>query len=198
MYDEVLGMCFNKADAKLDNEIFFKYVAKTGKNICCICNKSIDSYDELSLEHVLPYEKELYSDNPKRGIELFVDKSNVKFAHKGICNRADSEVNSLGEDVIGVRREPNKDNFMASIFVNGKPYTVGRYKIMKQAQIAYDIAAYKTRKGKGLYNFTNLLEKYAKELQQYDNIDVLDFLSIRRGPIKDIVYKIYEDEVIGG
>lgn len=73
--NEQLGMPLGTASAKLRKSILFNLLKDSGKNICYQCGKMIDSEEELSIEHKVPW---LDSDNPK---ELFFSLSNIAFSH---------------------------------------------------------------------------------------------------------------------
>ncbi len=75
---EQLGMPFGTAMHKLRKSITFHLLQKLGENICYVCKETIDTVDELSYEHKVPWE----------GIdpELFWDLDNIAFSHLW-CNR---------------------------------------------------------------------------------------------------------------
>lgn len=70
-----LGMPIGTASAKLRKSILFSLLRETKKNICYQCGKVIETEEELSIEHKIPY---LDSDDPKR---LFFDLNNIAFSH---------------------------------------------------------------------------------------------------------------------
>lgn len=72
---EQLGMPIGTASAKLRKSILFNILKETGKNICFQCGKEINSEDELSIEHKVPW---LDSSNP---VELFFSLENIAFSH---------------------------------------------------------------------------------------------------------------------
>ena len=74
-----LGMPLGTASARLRKRILFNLLKEAGKNICFQCGKTIDSEEELSIEHKIPW---LDSDNPK---ELFFSMDNIAFSHLN-CN----------------------------------------------------------------------------------------------------------------
>ena len=73
-----LGMPHGTATNKLRKNIMFFLLCRLGENDCYRCKKKIDTVDELSIEHIKPWE----------GIsaELFWDLQNVSFSHLR-CNR---------------------------------------------------------------------------------------------------------------
>lgn len=74
---ETLGMNFSTASAKLRKSIFFSLVQETGRDICVVCDRIIETEDDLSIEHIKPWES--------RDAALFWDLSNIGFSHRK-CN----------------------------------------------------------------------------------------------------------------
>lgn len=74
-----LGMAYGTASGRLKKMLLYDLVSKTDKIICFRCGKKIDSIDNFSVEHKVPW---LHSDNP---LELFFDLENIAFSHS-ICN----------------------------------------------------------------------------------------------------------------
>lgn len=74
-----LGMPIGTASHKLRKSIMFDLLKQLNKNFCFQCGTEIESVNELSIEHKIPY---LDSDNPK---ELFFDLDNIAFSHLS-CN----------------------------------------------------------------------------------------------------------------
>lgn len=72
-----LGMPFGTANGRLRKMIMFKYVKLAGDDVCFKCGKQIDTIDELSIEHKLPW----LSRDPSR----FWDLDNIAFSHL-MCN----------------------------------------------------------------------------------------------------------------
>ena len=73
-----LGMPHGTACNRLRKMILFKLLGKLGENVCTRCHLPIDAVDDLSIEHLKPWE----------GIsaELFWDLNNIAFSHVS-CNR---------------------------------------------------------------------------------------------------------------
>lgn len=71
--DATLGMPYGTATSKLRKFVLFSLLKRHGENVCVRCGKPIESADDLSMEHIKPWE----------GIsaELFWDISNVAFSH---------------------------------------------------------------------------------------------------------------------
>lgn len=81
---ETLGMNASTANSLLRRNIIWELlVNKTGmikSHICYKCQEAIMSPEELSIEHIEPWE------GRENGKELFWDLNNVAFSHKR-CNR---------------------------------------------------------------------------------------------------------------
>jgi hypothetical protein len=75
---ETLGMPHGTATNRLRKQLLFKYVCLAGDNICYKCKNIIELIDDLSIEHIKPWEG--------RSAELFWDLSNIAFSHIS-CNR---------------------------------------------------------------------------------------------------------------
>lgn len=88
---EQLGMDDSTASHKLRKLILFSLVQQTGQDICFRCQTKIETVEELSIEHKVPW---LDSSNP---IRVFFDLNNIAFSHLR-CNIAN-------------RRKPNKKYF---------------------------------------------------------------------------------------
>lgn len=75
---KTLGMPHGTATNRLRKMLLFNQLQKHKENICIRCDKNIESVEELSIDHIKPWE----------GIsaELFWDLSNVLFSHAR-CNR---------------------------------------------------------------------------------------------------------------
>jgi hypothetical protein len=76
---EQLGMPLGTACGRLRKLIMFDLLKQLGKDICYRCNRSIDTVDELSIEHKEPW----LDVNPN----LFWDLNNISFSHLS-CNIA--------------------------------------------------------------------------------------------------------------
>jgi hypothetical protein len=73
-----LGVPQGTANSKLRKQLLFKYVQKAKDNVCYRCLKKIETVDDLSIEHIEPWEG--------RDAELFWDLNNIAFSHTR-CNR---------------------------------------------------------------------------------------------------------------
>jgi hypothetical protein len=71
--DATLGMAHGTANGRLRKNILFFLLRKHNENICVRCDLSIETVEELSIEHIKPWE----------GIsaELFWDLQNIAFSH---------------------------------------------------------------------------------------------------------------------
>ena len=76
--NKTLGMPHGTAVSKLRKNVLFHLLKKHNENMCIRCHKPIYTSDELSMEHLKPWE----------GIsaELFWDLDNIAFSHMK-CNR---------------------------------------------------------------------------------------------------------------
>jgi hypothetical protein len=75
---QYLGMPLGTASNRLKNMIMFSLVQDLGKDSCFKCGLKIERAQDLSIEHIQPWE----------GIDtaLFWDLQNISFSHKR-CNR---------------------------------------------------------------------------------------------------------------
>lgn len=73
-----LGMPHGTAANRLRKILLFECLKRHNENVCIRCSKPIETVDELSIEHIKPWE----------GIsaELFWDLKNIAYSHLG-CNR---------------------------------------------------------------------------------------------------------------
>lgn len=76
-----LGMSHGAAAGKLKKNILFKFVQNAKQDVCFKCNKLIESVDDFSIEHKVPWEGS--------SVELFWDLDNIAFSHLH-CNRPHS------------------------------------------------------------------------------------------------------------
>ena len=77
----ILGMPYGTAFNKLRKLLMFKLAQEAGKDICCRCGEKIETAEEFSIEHIVPW---LNSDNPQ---ENFWNLENIAFSHLK-CNLA--------------------------------------------------------------------------------------------------------------
>lgn len=76
---EQLGMPHGTASGRLRKMILFHLLKKLGDNVCFQCKGSIESIEDLSIEHKIPW---LDSSDPPA---LFFDLENIAFSHLS-CN----------------------------------------------------------------------------------------------------------------
>lgn len=74
-----LGMDVGTASSQLKKSILFSAIKKLNQDTCYRCQKKIDTVNELSIDHIVPW---IDSPSPK---ELFFDLDNVTFSHLS-CN----------------------------------------------------------------------------------------------------------------
>lgn len=72
-------MPIGTASNRLRKSILFSLLKKYNENYCFQCASEIETEEELSIEHKIPY---LDSSNP---VELFFDLDNISFSHLN-CN----------------------------------------------------------------------------------------------------------------
>jgi hypothetical protein len=72
-----LGMTYGAAAHRLRKQILFRYVQAAGDDFCFKCGARIETVEELSIEHKLPWEG--------RDVALFWDLQNIAFSHLS-CN----------------------------------------------------------------------------------------------------------------
>jgi hypothetical protein len=77
--DTQLGMPVSNARNRLIKMLLFSTAQKLGIDNCFRCGETIESIDNFSIEHKIPW---LHSDNP---VALFFDLDNVAFSHTA-CN----------------------------------------------------------------------------------------------------------------
>jgi hypothetical protein len=73
-----LGMPHGTAAGKLRKNILFHLLKKHNENVCERCKTLIESVDDLSIEHIKPWENV--------SVDLFWDLENIAFSHLH-CNR---------------------------------------------------------------------------------------------------------------
>ncbi len=76
---ELLGVSSSTATSRLRKSIIFALLRQTNKDVCYQCCETIESIEELSIEHVKPWLNDI------NGKELFFDLNNIAFSHL-ICN----------------------------------------------------------------------------------------------------------------
>ena len=76
--EQVLGMPLGTAMGRLRKNVLFYLLQRHNEHICYKCSKPIETADELTIEHKIPW--------LDGGTELFWDISNIAFSH-AICNR---------------------------------------------------------------------------------------------------------------
>lgn len=71
--DATLGMPHGTANGRLRKNIIFHLLQKHGEGVCVRCGTAIEKVEDLSIEHIKPWE----------GIssELFWDLDNIAFSH---------------------------------------------------------------------------------------------------------------------
>lgn len=72
-----LGMPWGTANGRLRKSILFHLLKKHNENVCVRCQKEIEKVEDLSIEHIVPWEG--------KSAELFWDLDNIAFSHLA-CN----------------------------------------------------------------------------------------------------------------
>jgi hypothetical protein len=75
----ILGMTYGKAQHRLRKSIMFMLAQRCSMDICHQCGKRIDTESEISIEHIVAWEK---SNDP---LKSFSDLDNIAFSHL-VCN----------------------------------------------------------------------------------------------------------------
>ena len=70
---ETLGMPQGTASNRLRKMLLFRQLKKHGENVCVRCEQPIEQVEDLSVEHIQPWEG--------RSADLFWDLDNVAFSH---------------------------------------------------------------------------------------------------------------------
>lgn len=70
---DFLGVSFSTANQRLRKMILFRLLRKCGENTCFKCKESIDRIEDLSTEHIKPWEG--------ISVDLFWDLENIAFSH---------------------------------------------------------------------------------------------------------------------
>ena len=68
-----LGMPFGTACGRLRKMVLFSVLKKHEENVCVRCNGAIELVDDLSIEHIKPWENV--------SVDLFWDLNNIAFSH---------------------------------------------------------------------------------------------------------------------
>lgn len=85
----VLGMPHGTANARLKKQLLLKYIRLANCDKCYKCGETIETVEELSIEHILPWES---TNSP----ELFWDLDNIAFSHLK-CNRPHNKKNQYSD-----------------------------------------------------------------------------------------------------
>ncbi len=88
-HSEMLGMSLSKANSRLKKAIFLDLIKSAKRDSCFRCNKKIETPDELSVDHKIPWRYE--------SADLFWDLDNIEFSHRK-CNKKDRP--HLGRKII--------------------------------------------------------------------------------------------------
>jgi len=89
LFGQLGGMHHGTARHRLARIILFNLIQQLEKDLCFRCNKLIQTVEELSIDHKIPWENEI---NAK---ELFWNLENIAFSHL-ICNTVHARKNTEG------------------------------------------------------------------------------------------------------
>ena len=89
---EQLGMPYGTACNRLRQKLLFSLVKKLGLAHCYVCGKEIETEEDLSMEHFLPWEG--------RDAALFWDLDNIGFSHRG-CNAVHRRAGGRPQRIVG-------------------------------------------------------------------------------------------------
>ena len=79
--NELLGMSHGSAVHRLRKAIMFRMLKRLGEDACFHCGKKIENIDDLSIEHIKPWQ------SAKDPLVAFFDLDNIAFSHLK-CNCA--------------------------------------------------------------------------------------------------------------
>lgn len=89
---ETLGMNASTANSRLRRNIIHHLLMVHGDHVCHVCKGPIYSADDLSIEHIVPWE------GRENGRELFWDLKNIAFSHKW-CNKPHHQAGGIGRRI---------------------------------------------------------------------------------------------------
>ncbi len=113
---DLLGMPQGTAAGRLRKHIMFDMAKRLGLDECFRCQKKIESVDELSIDHKLPWQG---SDSPRKA---FFDLNNIAFSHHSCNCAAAHRPNKIYESA----RERDRVQSMRHRGRNGWKETVAR------------------------------------------------------------------------
>lgn len=73
--DKLLGMSHSTAANQLRKAIMFQLVQQSGRDTCHQCGQTIETVDDLSIEHIDPWQ------SAEEPLETFFDLNNIAFSH---------------------------------------------------------------------------------------------------------------------
>lgn len=146
-------MQYSNARDKLQNMILFQLAKLANMDICYKCGQPIESHEEMTLEHKIPWRK-------TRSMELLSDVNNLAFSHPQ-CNINDTRGKYRYIGVYCHEHLPEHySRWQAKIGINNKDISFGYYKNIEAAALARDFGSMQHHKGKCILNFPQLREKY--------------------------------------
>jgi hypothetical protein len=137
-----LGEKFSIARHKLNRQIFFSLIQKLGLNVCYRCQRAIENYYEVSIDHKEPW---LHKEN---AVDLFYNLENIAFSHRR-CNSKYFRFGKL-ENNSGYRGVyKTRDNRWYA--KSGK--NLGTFQTKEEAAHAYDKYVIETQGDRAALNF---------------------------------------------
>jgi hypothetical protein len=86
---EVLGKTLSNSVIEMWRKLTFDYAQRCGETVCYQCGKKIETYEEFSMEHKIPWRNKL------NGRKLFFDLDNISFSHHTCNSRAGQKTSVL-------------------------------------------------------------------------------------------------------
>lgn len=91
----VLGMLPATAMSRLRKIVLFNQLKKHGENVCVRCKQEIEFSEQLSIEHIEPWEEK------ENSVDLFWNLNNIAFSHLR-CNMPHSRWGGRNKRKIGL------------------------------------------------------------------------------------------------
>lgn len=119
-----LGMPYGTASNKLRKMVLFDLLCQMKHNCCFKCKKEIENVDQLSMEHMRPWEG--------RSKELFWDLNNISFSHLR-CNKPHKYPSRVIQDD-KIQCNKCKEFLEAKFYHSDKSTKIGIYYICKKCR----------------------------------------------------------------
>lgn len=145
---------YHEARSMLQRIVLYELYKSGGRNFCNKCGKEIRCWQQLSLDHVIPWRNK----GKEEGLRLLKDIENIKPAHKQ-CN-INEKVGVSGYRGVGL----NGKKWQARLGHDNEKHYLGNWDTKDQAAMKRDLYAYKTYDGDVILNFKHLDSFYRKEI----------------------------------